>query len=101
MLDKWSYELLEMIIPSNLVTLRGYTKRHTAANAVDDDMWSDIESLKFSLAKNSEEHTSVFTSIKNALESKSLKDISSLQVRMNRDMSDLAVLYREYCENQI
>ncbi len=101
MLDKWSYELLERIIPSNLVTLRGYTKRHTAANAVDDDMWSDIESLKFSLAKNSEEHTSVFTSIKNALESKSLKDISSLQVRMNRDMSDLAVLYREYCENQI
>ena len=101
MLDKWQYELLERIIPSNLITLRGYTKRHTAANVVDDDMWSDIESLKMSLAKNSEENTSVFTSIKNAIESKSLKDISALQIRMNRDMSDLAALYREYCENQI
>ncbi len=101
MLDKWQYELLERIIPTNLTTLRGYTKRHTTANAVDDDMWSDIESLKFSLAKNTEENTSVFTSIKNAIESKSLKDISTLQVRMNRDMNDLAHLYREYCENQI
>ena len=101
MLDKWQYELLERIIPSNLTTLRGYTKRHTTANAVDDDMWSDIESLKLSLAKNTEENTSVFTSIKNAIESKSLKDISTLQVRMNRDMNDLAHLYREYCENQI
>ena len=83
MLDKWQYELLERIIPSNLTTLRGYTKRHTMANAVE------------------EENTSVFTSIKNAIESKSLKDISTLQVRMNRDMNDLAHLYREYCENQI
>ncbi|MCQ2505281.1 MAG: glutamine synthetase [Saccharofermentans sp.] len=101
MLDKWQFELLERIIPSNLTTLRSYTKRHTTANAVDDDMWSDIESLKMSLAKNTEENTSVFTSIKNAIESKSLKDISTLQVRMNRDMNDLAHLYREYCENQI
>ena len=101
MLDKWQMELLERIIPSNLTTIRGITKRHTSANAVDDDMWSDIEKMKMALAKDSTESTSVFTLIKNAIESHSLKDISRLQVRMNGDMAELAVLYKEYCDNQI
>ena len=53
MLDRWQYELLERIIPSNLTTIRTYVKKHTSQNTVDDDMWNDIENLKLSLAKNS------------------------------------------------
>ncbi len=101
MLDKWQYELLERIIPSNLVTLRGYTKKHSTSNMIDDVAWSDIDSIRMSLAKNTDETTSVFTSIKHAIEAKNLKDISRLQVKMNQDMNELAVLYKEYCDNQI
>jgi len=101
MLDRWQYELLDRIIPNNLKTIRGYVKKHTVANPVDDELWADIDRVKHSLAKNTAEHTSVFTCIKNALETKSLKDISELQVRMNRDMDELASLYRDYSDNQI
>ncbi|MBR2294531.1 MAG: glutamine synthetase [Clostridiales bacterium] len=101
MLDKWQYELLERIIPSNLVTIRGYVKRHNTSNSVDDELWNDIENLRMSLAKNTDETTSVFTSIKHAIEDKNLKDISRLQIRMNNAMAELNALYREYCDNQI
>ncbi len=101
MLDKWQYELLERIIPSNLVTIRGYVKRHNTSNSVDDELWNDIENLRMSLAKNTDETTSVFTSIKHAIEDKNLKDISRLQIRMNNAMAELNALYKEYCDNQI
>ena len=101
MLDMWQYELLERIIPSNQMKTRSYTKIHTAPNSVDDDLWNDIDNLKNTLAKNSGETTSIFTSIKNAINSKNLKDISKLQIRMSQDMNELASLYREYKDNQI
>ena len=40
-------------------------------------------------------------SIKNSLESKDLKEISKLQIRMNRDMDEIADLYKRYSDNQI
>ncbi len=101
MLDRWQYELLERIIPSNLTTIRTYVKKHTSQNTVDDDMWNDIENLKLSLAKNSGESTSVFEGIRKAIAAKNLRDISKLQIRMNNSMSELASLYKEYCDNQI
>lgn len=101
MLDRWQYELMERIIPNNLTKLRGYTKKHTSANTVDDDMWSDIEKIKFQLAKNSSENTSVFECIKHAIAERNLKDISRLQVKMNSMMNEIAQLYREYCDNQV
>ncbi len=101
MLDRWQYELIERVVPNNLTTIRGYNKKHTTANIVDDDMWSDIEKLKMTIAKSTNESTSIFASIKDAIANKNLKDISRLQVKMNASMAELATLYREYCENQI
>lgn len=101
MLDRWQYELIERVVPNNLTTIRGYSKKHTTANIVDDDMWSDIEKLKMTIAKSTNESTSIFASIKDAIANKNLKDISRLQVKMNIAMAELATLYREYCENQI
>lgn len=101
MLDRWQYELLDRIVPNNLRKIRSYTKKHTISNPVDDEMWSDIEKVKHDLAKNSSENTSIFTHIKNSLESKDLKEISKLQIKMNREMLELAAMYREYSDNQI
>lgn len=101
MLDRWQYELIERIVPNNLATIRTYKKIHTSSNIVDDDMWDDIEKLKMVLAKSSNENTSIFSSIKDAIAEKNLKDISKLQIRMNTLMAELATLYREYRENQI
>jgi glutamine synthetase len=101
MLDRWQYELSDRIIPNNLTTLRGYTKKHTDSNPVDDDYWSDIEMIKLSLAKDTSERTSIFSCIRNSLEANDLREISKLQLRMNSSMNDLAELYRKYEDNQV
>lgn len=101
MLDRWQYELSDRIIPNNLTTLRGYTRKHTESNEVDDDYWSDIETIKLNLAKDTSEKTSIFSCIKNSLESNDLREISKLQIRMNQDMNEIAELYRKYSDNQI
>jgi glutamine synthetase len=101
MLDRWQYELSERIIPNNLTTLRGYTRRHTDANVVDDEYWSDIETIKLNLAKDTTERTSIFSCIKNSLESNDLREISRLQIRMNQEMNEIADLYRRYSDNQV
>ncbi|MBP5180158.1 MAG: glutamine synthetase [Clostridiales bacterium] len=101
MLDRWLYELSDRIIPTNLTTLRSYTKKHTDANPVDDEYWSDIETVKMNLAKDTTEKTSIFSCIRNSLESKDLKEISKLQLRMNRDMNEVADIYKRYSDNQI
>lgn len=101
MLDRWQYELSDRIIPNNLTTLRGYTRKHTDSNTVDDDYWSDIETIKLNLAKDTSERTSVFSCIRNSLEANDLKEISKLQIRMNQDMNEIADLYKRYSDNQI
>ena len=101
MLDRWLYELSDRIIPTNLATLRSYTRKHNDSNAVDDEYWSDIETIKMNLAKDTTERTSVFSCIRNSLESKDLKEISKLQLRMNRDMNEAADIYKRYSDNQI
>ena len=101
MLDRWQYELSDRIIPNNLTTLRGYTRKHTESNEVDDDYWSDIETIKLNLAKDTSEKTSIFSCIKNSLESNDLREISKLQIRMNQDMNEIAELYKKYSDNQI
>ena len=101
MLDRWQFELSERIIPNNLTTLRGYTRRHSESNEVDDEYWSDIETIKLNLAKDTTERTSIFSCIKNSLESNDLKEISRLQIRMNQEMNEIADLYRRYSDNQV
>ena len=101
MLDRWQYELSDRIIPNNLTTLRGYVKKHTDSNPVDDGFWSDIETIKLNLAKDTSERTSIFSHIKNSLEANDLKEISKLQIRMNQDMNEISDLYKRYSDNQI
>ena len=101
MLDRWQYELSDRIIPNNLTTLRGYVKKHTDSNPVDDGFWSDIETIKLNLAKDTSERTSIFSHIKDSLEANDLKEISKLQIRMNQDMNEISDLYKRYSDNQI
>ena len=101
MLDRWQYELSDRIIPNNLTTLRGYVRKHTDSNTVDDEYWSDIETLKLNLAKDTGERTSIFSCIRNSLEANDLKEISKLQIRMNQDMNEIADLYKRYTDNQV
>lgn len=101
MLDMWQKELVERIIPRNINTLRSYTKLHDIDNSYDSSLWQEILHHKITLAKNTDENFSVFGSIKNAIESKNLSEISKLQLKMNLLMKETADLYKEYSENQI
>lgn len=100
-LDMWQYELTERIIPNNLTIIRGYTKKHTMPNVIDDELWNEIEKTKFKLAKNTDESTCIFSAIKHEIAVKNLKGISKLQLQMNDEMRILGELYKNYCDNQI
>ncbi|MCQ2466142.1 MAG: glutamine synthetase [Clostridia bacterium] len=101
MLDMWQMELMDRIIPHNIRTLRKITKLHSDSNAYDNETWSEIENIKFSLAKNTNERFSVFDSIKLAISNKNLSDISKLQLKMNEKMNEVRALYKEYTDNQV
>ena len=81
--------------------MRKVVKLHSDSSSYDNDAWSDIESIKFSLAKNTDEHFCTFDSIKLAIKNKNLKDISRLQIKMNAAMEELRALYKDYSDNQV
>ena len=101
MLDMWQMELMDRIIPSNIALLRKIVKLHNDSSTYDNDAWSDIESIKFSLAKNTDEHFCTFDSIKLAIKNKNLKDISRLQIKMNAAIDEIRTLYKDYSDNQV
>ena len=100
MTQRWMMELLERIIPSNLQTVRSYTKKHIEDDPIDNPKWANIVSLKKNLAKTSTEE-SVFDKLKKAISSDDKPLVSKLQIEMNRKMDELKHLYKDYTDNQI
>ena len=100
MTQRWMMELLERIIPSNLQTVRSYTKKHIEDDPIDNPKWANIVALKKNLAKTSTEE-SVFDKLKKAISTDDKPLVSKLQIEMNRKMDDLKHLYKDYTDNQI
>ena len=101
MLNKWELELSDRIIPENLAQIKKFVSLHDPKNSYDDNMWKDIEKIRNNLAKDTTEHVSIFTEIRMAIDARNLKELSRLQLQMNRLMSELNARYTEYCQNQI
>ncbi|GAU77371.1 glutamine synthetase [Fusibacter sp. 3D3] len=103
MLSEWSIELKERIIPSNINTIRRFKKLHGNDEISDLDVvnWEKIKSLKTFLMKDSLSAKSLFTRIREALDSSDFQTASDLQVKMNETMSLLTKHYLDYKRNLI
>ena len=100
-LNQWITELLGRIIPNNMDIVRNCKKLHHSDNVADIDVvnWEKINSLRYSLMKDSLETKSLFTQIKEALEERNYDLASELQLKMSDKISYLKNLYINYRKN--
>ncbi len=102
-ISEWSIELKERIIPTNINTIRRLRKLHGNETISDLDVvnWEKISSAKVELMKDSLAKKSLFTQIREALDSGDYATASNLQVIMNDKMSDLTKMYLDYKRNLV
>ncbi|MGL5327641.1 MAG: glutamine synthetase [Peptostreptococcaceae bacterium] len=100
-LDKWNKELSYRIIEDNAAIIKECKKIHTEENmdALDELQYSSIDLLKKELMKNTMSRKSLFTAIKEALESGDYETASKLQLKMNDKMKEIQERYINYKKN--
>ncbi|WP_251422225.1 glutamine synthetase [Veillonella agrestimuris] len=99
-LKRWKLVLAHRIIPNNLQVVRDMVAVHTETNnSVDDKRYAEVNELRFYLAKDSEERTSLFTRLTDALAAGDYDTASKLQIEMNDKMEELEEKYANYSKN--
>ena len=100
-LDKWTKELEYRIIQRYSDRIRSYKKLHTPENmdALDEVMWNSISDIKFNVMKDTLTKTSIFTQIREAIESKDYETVSKLQLELEKNMEEVQHLYMKYKKN--
>ncbi|WP_371370681.1 glutamine synthetase [Sporomusa aerivorans] len=102
-LVRWKTELLNRVIPENLDIVKSTISLHDADSASDLDLniWSAINCLRVYLAKDSLAQKSLFTRIKDAIQSGDFDAASAMQVEMSAKVDELKALYLQYKKNMI
>ena len=100
-IDKWKKELGYRIIQDISDRIRSYVKLHTKENmdALDEVNWNAISDIKFNVMKDTLTRSSIFTQIRDAIESDDYQIASNLQLELERNMEDVEKLYMQYKKN--
>lgn len=101
-LDTWTFELAHRIIEDNIEITRNSKKAHTNLEDLSDlDIvnWTKINSIRWSLMKDGLENKSVFSLIREAIESDDYEKVAKLQLEMNTKVLELKQLYSKYTKN--
>ncbi|MGL5752025.1 MAG: glutamine synthetase [Paraclostridium sp.] len=100
-IDKWFKELKNRIIQDNVGIIRNCKKLHHNENmdALDEVVWNSINDLRHYVMKDTLTKKSLFTQIKEALESNDYEKASSLQLEMKDKMKEIQHLYIQYQKN--
>jgi glutamine synthetase len=93
--------LSNRIIDDSIDSIRSYVKLHEKENmdALDEVMWNSIADIKFNVMKDTLTKKSLFTQIKEALESKDFEKASNLQLELKHNMEEIQQLYIKYKKN--
>ncbi|MFT9497825.1 glutamine synthetase [Anaerosolibacter sp.] len=102
-LSQWATELTQRLIPDNMDFVRSCKKLHGSENVSDLDVvnWEKINQLRNSLMKDSLSKKSLFTQIREAVESGDYDTASGLQLEMSQTIGNLKNLYAVYRRNLI
>ncbi|MCX8131120.1 MAG: glutamine synthetase [Clostridia bacterium] len=100
---QWTMELSERIILEGADLVRSCIKRHRSGEFTDydEELWSKINALRHNLMKDSLKTKSLFSRIREAIDSKDYDKVSSLQLEMASKVSELKKLYNVYKRNII
>lgn len=100
-IEQWSTELRERIIPGLRARAAGIVCRHSSedGNSLDEARWSQISIAKAELFKDTADKDSMVTMLKDALAKGEFDKASDLQIMMLHKMEALDVMYTEYSKN--
>ncbi len=100
-LDQWSTELHNRIIPDNMDLLRSCIMLHNEHDCADYDtyLWSQIRKLRHYIGQDKLDSKCLLTRIKNALDEGDYQLASDLQLEMQEKMHQLTGIYTTYRKN--
>ena len=100
-IDRWVTEVGVRIITNYRHEVRRRSQLHTADRAYDLDIynWSKVQDLRLYIMKDTTSTKSLFTRLKNALESKNLELASNLYLELEDKMEELRAAYSSYRKN--
>ncbi|WZL74260.1 glutamine synthetase [Clostridiaceae bacterium 35-E11] len=100
-LSQWATELYNRIIPDNMDFVRNCKKLHKTENASDLDVvnWEKINHLRYYLMKDRLNKKSLFTQIREAIDTQDYPAASRLQLEMASKINELKDLYTIYKRN--
>ena len=100
-IDKWTKELNNRIIQNNREIIRNCVKLHNNENMddLDEVTWNKICDIKFKVMKDTLTKKSLFTEIKEAIESNDFEKVSNLQLEVNGYIENIQSLYADYKKN--
>ncbi|MDM0983529.1 glutamine synthetase [Clostridium perfringens] len=98
---RWTTEITSRIIPSYTKDIRAAKQLHCCDKALDLDVstWMTINELRHITMKDSYHRRSLFTQIKNAINESYFEKASDLQIKLDKNMSELNDLYSTYKKN--
>ncbi|MDK0636116.1 glutamine synthetase [Clostridium perfringens] len=98
---RWTTEITSRIIPSYTKDIRAAKQLHCCDKALDLDVstWMTINELRHITMKDSYHRRSLFTQIKNAINESDFEKASDLQIKLDKNMSELNDLYSAYKKN--
>lgn len=98
---RWTTEINSRIIPSYTKDIRAAKQLHCCDKALDLDVstWMTINELRHITMKDSYHRRSLFTQIKNAINESDFEKASDLQIKLDKNMSELNDLYSTYKKN--
>ena len=98
---RWTTEITSRIIPSYTKDIRAAKQLHCCDKALDLDVstWMTINELRHITMKDSYHRRSLFTQIKNAINESNFEKASDLQIKLDKNMSELNDLYSTYKKN--
>ncbi|SHJ02196.1 L-glutamine synthetase [Geosporobacter subterraneus DSM 17957] len=99
--NQWTTELYKRIIPDNAEFVRMCKKLHGSESVTDLDVvtWEKINQLRNYLMKDSLSQKSLFTRIREGIDSGDFNTVSKLQQEMSSKMGELKSLYMVYKRN--
>ena len=100
-ISQWVTELIGRIIPDNIDLVRSCIKIHKEETGADIDVvnWEKVNNLRHYLMKDTLDKKSLFTRMREGIESKDYDLVSNLQLEMNEKITLLKHLYITYRRN--
>lgn len=99
-MQRWSTEISSRVISGYANEIRGFKMLHsTHALDLDVSNWMRIDTLRKEIMKDTYTEKSLFTNIREALESKDYKTASELYLTLEDKMAELRSTYTNYKRN--